>query len=128
MSIVAIALACALVLLLALSILQVLVASGLPFGRLVWGGAHEVLPPRLRVGSVISVALYAMFALILIDRAGLAAVFGWEPFGVVATWVLFGYFTLGIVMNAISRSRQERNVMVPVTVILAACTLVIALS
>lgn len=124
----AIALACALALLLALSILQVLVASGLPFGRLVWGGAHEVLPPRLRVGSVISIALYAMFALILIDRAGLASVFGWETFVVVATWVLFGYFTLGIVMNAISRSAPERKVMVPVTAVLAVCTLLVALS
>jgi hypothetical protein len=114
--------------LLALAILQALVASGQPFGRLVWGGAHEVLPPKLRIGSVISIVLYALFALVLIDRSGLASVFGGGAFGVVAAWVLFGYFILGIFMNAISRSTLERKVMVPVTVILAVCTLFIALN
>jgi len=76
MSIAAIALAVALVVLLALAILQVLVAAGQPFGRLVWGGAHEVLPTKLRIGSVVSMLLYALFALVLIDRSGLASVFG----------------------------------------------------
>jgi len=128
MSLAAIALAVALVVLLALAILQALVASGQPFGRLVWGGAHEVLPTKLRIGSVVSIVLYALFALVLVDRSGLAPIFGGGVFGVVAAWVLFGYFTLGIILNALSRSTQERNVMVPVTVILAACTLVIALS
>ena len=45
----------------------------------------------------------------------------------VATWVLVGYFVLGIGMNAISRSRPERAVMTPVCVILAVASLVIAL-
>ncbi len=104
------------------------VAAGQPFGRLVWGGAHEVLPTKLRIGSVVSIVLYALFALVLVDRSGLASVFGGGVFGVVAAWVLFGYFTLGIIMNAISRSTLERKVMVPATAVLAACTLVIALS
>ena len=48
-------------------------------------------------------------------------------FVVIATWVLFAYFALGIVMNAISRSPAERWTMTPTCLVLAACTLVVAL-
>jgi hypothetical protein len=53
-------------------------------------------------------------------------VFG-AAFAQTAGWVLFGYFVLGIVMNGISRSRPERNVMVPVCVLLAVLVLLVNL-
>ena len=110
----------------ALAVLQVLVAAGRPYGRLVWGGQHETLPRNLRIGSVISVGLYAVFGLVAVARAG---AFGMPGSGIViAAWVLAGYFALGILMNGISRSRLERAVMTPVCVVLAGCSLVLALS
>ena len=112
----------------ALTVLQVLVAVGKPYGRLVWGGAHRVLPTKLRIGSVIAVALYAAFTLVLLDRSGLLSVFGSGAFRVVAAWVLFAYLAIGIVLNAISRSKPERFTMTPVTAVLAACAFVIAVS
>ena len=112
----------------ALAVLQLLVAVGKPYGRLVWGGAHRVLPAKLRIGSVIAVVLYAAFTLVLLDRSGLLAVFGSGAFRVVAAWVLFAYLAIGIVLNAISRSKPERFTMTPVTAVLAACALVIAVS
>ncbi len=42
-------------------------------------------------------------------------------------WVLTGYFTLGIVLNGISRSKPERNVMTPVSLLLAVLCLIVAL-
>lgn len=119
------ALATALCLLAALAVLQVLVAGGRPLGRFVWGGQHRVLPRRLRIGSAISVVLYAGMATLLLSRAG--AIPGDSTFVRVAVWVLFAYFALGIVMNAISRSRPERFTMTPVLIALAAATLIIAL-
>jgi hypothetical protein len=46
----------------------------------------------------------------------------------VVTWVLAGYFALGVLMNAISRSKPERAVMTPVALVLAAAYLVLAVS
>ena len=112
----------------ALAGLQLLVAVGKPYGRLVWGGAHRVLSARLRIGSVIAVVLYAAFTLVLLDRSGLLSVFGSGAFRVVAAWVLFAYLAIGIALNAISRSRPERFTMTPVTAVLAACALIIAVS
>jgi hypothetical protein len=111
----------------ALAVFQVALILGAPIGRFAWGGQHRVLPTRLRVGSAVSIALYAAFAVILLERAGMLTVLDVDAFVRVATWVLFGYFALGILMNGISRSKVERNTMVPVTAILAVLCLVLAL-
>jgi len=91
-------------------------------GRFVWGGQHEVLPHRLRIGSALSVVLYAVMAAALIARA--TGREGW--LGVIA-WVLVGYFALGVAMNAVSRSRSERTTMTPACAVLAGCSLLVAL-
>ena len=116
------------VILAALAVLQAAVAAGMPWGRLVWGGRHRVLPTRLRVGSALSIALYGLFAAVLWGRASAAAgpASDAPAFFTVAAWVLFAYFGIGIAMNAISRSAPERAVMTPACVLLAACALVVA--
>jgi ABC-type uncharacterized transport system permease subunit len=110
-----------------LAVLQVLVASGRPLGRFVWGGRHEVLPTRLRVGSLVSVLVYAAIAVLVLDRAGVIDVLP-EGVAVIGTWVVTAYAALGILANAASRSPSERAVMTPVSLVLAVCTLVVALS
>lgn len=111
----------------ALAVFQAVLIAGAPLGRFAWGGQHELLPPRLRIGSAVSIVLYAAFALVILERAGLVTFFGNTGFLQVACWVLFGYFTLGIVMNVISRSKPERNTMVPVSLVLTVLVLVVAL-
>ncbi len=110
-----------------LTVFQIALAAGAPWGHLAWGGQNRVLPRRLRIGSVASVAIYALIALITLDRAGQIDVFP-DLIARIAMWVVFAYFVIGIVLNALSRSRLERSVMVPVTILLAAASLVVALS
>ena len=109
-----------------LAVLQAGLAAGRPWGRLAWGGQHEVLPSRLRVSSVMSILAYACFAAILLAAAGVLDLVR-QGFADVAIWVLTAYFALGVVMNRISRSRTERAVMTPVALLLAVCSLVVAL-
>jgi len=116
-----------LAILLLLAVFQVALAAGAPWGRLAWGGQHRVLPRRLRIGSAASVAIYALIALVVLDRAGRIDVVP-DLFARIAMWVVFAYFVIGIVMNALSKSRLERSVMVPVTILLAAASLAVALS
>ena len=114
------------VVLAALAVFQGVLIAGAPIGRFAWGGQHDILPPRLRVGSAVSIALYVVFAIVILERAGILTVFG-TVFAQVAGWVLFGYFALGIVMNGISRSRPERNLMAPVSLLLAVLVLLVNL-
>ena len=97
-----------LVLLAALAVFQGLLVAGYPLGRFAWGGQNTVLPANLRVGSAVSIVLYAAFAVLILQAAGALALL---PNGVVAVaiWVLAGYFALGIAMNAVSRGACSRH-------------------
>jgi hypothetical protein len=109
------------VLLACLAVFQVLLAAGRPLGRFAWGGQHEVLPPALRIGSVLSVVSYAVIAWLLWRAVVQAGYDGpWM-------WVLTAFFGVGVLMNAASRSRPERLVMTPVVLVLALSCLLIAL-
>ena len=108
-------------------VFQTVLASGAPWGRFAWGGAHRVLPRRLRIGSIVAAVLYVAFAVLLLSRGGVLP--GSEnALVMVLTWILFAYFAVGVVLNGISRSRPERWTMTPVCAMLALMTLIIALS
>ena len=115
------------VLLGALTVFQLALIAGAPIGHLAWGGQHRVLPARLRIGSAVSIVLYVLFALVILDRAGIVSVIPWDGVVRVAAWVLFAYFALGIVVNLASRSVPERAIMVPASALLAIATFFVAL-
>src|SRR5829696_1986449 len=92
------------VLLAGLAVFQLLLAAGLPYGRFAWGGRHDVLPRGLRIGSAVSVVVYAVIAAVVLQAAGKIDVFP-DAVADVGIWVVTGYFALGVLMNAISRSR-----------------------
>ena len=114
------------VILVALALFQLALILGAPIGRFAWGGQHRVLTARLRIGSAVAIVIYALIAVIAWDRVGAIEVFP-DVFSVVAMWVVFAYFALGIVMNAVSRSKPERYTMVPVSIVLAALSFFIAM-
>lgn len=109
-----------------LAIFQLALVFGAPLGRFAWGGQHSVLPARMRIGSAVSILIYVAIAVIAWDRVGAIDVFP-EPFSEVAMWVIFAYFALGIVLNAISRSKPERYTMVPVSIVLTVLSFFIAM-
>ncbi|WP_426183342.1 hypothetical protein [Microbacterium sp. TWP3-1-2b2] len=113
------------VILAALVVFQLTLVFGAPIGRFAWGGQHRVLPRRLRIGSTVSVLIYAFMAVVAFDRLGAIDAFP-DGFSVVAMWVIFGYLCLGILLNAVSRSKPERYTMTPVVIVLAVLSLLIA--
>ncbi|MET3922429.1 hypothetical protein [Arthrobacter sp. UYEF20] len=118
-------LACAL--LAGLAVFQGALIAGAPLGKMAWGGQHRILPANLRIGSAVSIGLYALFAYAALAKAGVAPPLIGESFTSVTMWVLTAYFALGVLMNGISRSKPERLVMTPITASLAALYLVLAL-
>ena len=101
--------------------MTVLVACGLPFGEFTMGGQHKILPKNLRVAAVISVAIQ-IFAMIIILQAG-----GFIPLWFslkVTKYICFffaAYLSLNTIMNMISKSRKERFVMTPLSLIAGIC-------
>lgn len=101
---------------------------GMPLGHFAWGGRHRVLPANLRIGSLVAIVLYALFALILLMRAGLLA--PWPDMGWIApaSWIVVAYLALGVVVNALSRSLPERLTMTPLVMALLVLALMVALA
>lgn len=114
------------VILAALAVFQLALVFGAPLGHFAWGGQHRVLPTRLRIGSLISVMIYAVIAILALDRAGVIDVLS-DTVSMVGMWIVFAYFVLGIPLNAISRSKPERYTMTPVVAVLAILSLLVAL-
>ena len=109
-----------------LAILQLALALGAPIGHFAWGGTHRVLPTRLRIGSLVSIVIYAVIAVLALDCAEVIDVVP-DVVSTVGMWVVFGYFVLGIGMNAISRSKPERYTMAPLSAVLAVLSLLVVL-
>ena len=110
-----------------LAVFQIALAVGAPFGRFAWGGKHRILPTQLRIGSVASVAIYAVIAVVALDRAGNIDPLP-ELISRIGMWIIFAYFALSIVLNSKSPSGRERSAMVPASALLAVLSLLVALA
>jgi len=104
-----------------IAIMTVLVACGLPLGEFTMGGQHKILPKKFRVMAVISVVIQ-IFAMIIILQAG-GFISLWLPFTVTKYICLFfaAYLTLNTIMNMISKSKKEKYVMTPISLIAGIC-------
>lgn len=119
---------CFVVLIGALVVFQLALAAGAPWGRLAWGGQHPgVLPAGYRIASGVSAVAYGSIAVLALDCSGLIDAFPGR-FSEAGMWIVFGFLVLGVLMNAISRSRPERLVMTPVASVLAILALLVALA
>ena len=107
--------------------MTILVACGLPLGEFTMGGQHKILPKKFRVMAVISVAIQ-IFAMIIILQAG-GFIPLWLSFKVTKYICFFfaAYLSLNTIMNMISKSRKEKYVMTPLSLIAGICFWITAL-
>ena len=111
----------------ALGVFQTALALGAPWGRLAWGGTHEgALPRRLRVASAAAL-LPVVAGLVAALRAG--GWLAWPGAGLAAAtlYALAALFGLSFVGNALSQSRAERRMGVPLTLALGVGCLALAI-
>ena len=107
--------------------MTVLVGCGFPLGEFTMGGQHKILPRKFRVMAVISVAIQ-IFAMIIILQAG-SFISLWLSFKVTKYICFFfaAYLSLNTIMNMISKSRKEKYVMTPLSLIAGICFWITAL-
>lgn len=101
--------------------------AGAPWGKLAWGGKHEGrLPTPMRIGSFASALLLLAFGILVLIRAGIVFP-DWQPISRTFVWIVVVYCAVGVIANALSPSRWERIMWVPVTVLLLASSLTVAM-
>jgi hypothetical protein len=108
---------------------QIVLGVGAPLGAAAWGGQNPgVLPTRLRLASAfVGLVVYPVILAVILAAAGIIDD-RWLPIDpTVACWILAAFFTLGTLVNAVSRSAPER-IWAVVSGALAVCCLFIALN
>jgi hypothetical protein len=109
-------------------VLYVLLALGLPYGEFAMGGKHKILPPRERIMSIISV-LIQLFAILILLHGGTIIDLGFsDKAAKVLCYVFAGYLSFNVIINLLSKSRKERLLMTPLSLIIALCFWVTAIN
>ena len=107
---------------------QVALILGAPWGKFTLGGRwRNSLPPHARVIAGVSAALVGALAVVITARAGLAfaPLQSWAP---TLSWVVVGYCALGTLANAVTPSRRERAVWLPVVLCMLVLSILVAMS
>ena len=112
------------------SVFQFLIVIGLPLGHLAYGGKHdhEKLPNNLRIMSVVAIIIFSLASLTYLEFAGFITIFNIPIFILIYNWIIAIYLTLGVLMNAVSRSKWEKRLWTPIVLLNAiSCYIVLLL-
>ena len=107
---------------------QLALALGAPWGSYAMGGAFPGrFPPRMRIAAVVQAVLLGLVAAIVLAGANLVfpmldSELRW------LLWVPVAISAAAVVLNLITPSAGERRIWVPVSLVLLASSLVVALT
>jgi hypothetical protein len=113
-------------------IFQLALALGAPLGEATMGGRarHDdgVLTPPYRVMALVSAAMLALAAVIVLSRAGVVDIGLSEAVVAIGAWVVVGFSLLNTATNLSGRHPLERWGLSAVTVVVAVLAGYVALS
>ena len=102
-------------------ILSFLIILGLPLGELTMGGRYKVFPKKLRIVLVSQLLLQVFFVIVILQMGGyLPLWFSFKTTRIILI-VMAVYLSLNVLMNLASKSRKERLIMTPLSLIAAVC-------
>lgn len=108
-------------------VLSILIICGLPLGELTMGGQYKVFPEKLRIVLVTQLVLQMFFEVIILQMGGFIPL--WFSGNVTKTIgiIMAVYLSLNTVMNFISKSKKEKYIMTPLSLISAICFWIVVL-
>lgn len=115
------------VIFIAIAIFQGLLAFGFPLAEYAMGGFNKVLPPKLRLVSVLNGIVLLLMAVLVLMRGGILNTASWLPVHTII-WVIAGFIALNTLANLFSTSKKEKYVMIPITVIAFLLLVMLALN
>lgn len=108
-------------------ILSVLIICGLPLGELTMGGQYKVFPKKLRCILVGQLFLQIFFVIIILQLGGFVSLWFSAKTTQIIGIVMAVYLSMNTVMNFISKSKKERYIMTPLSLVAAVCFWITAL-
>ena len=108
-------------------ILSILIICGLPLGELTMGGQYKVFPKKLRIVLVTQLILQIFFVIIILQMGGFIPLWFSDKVTKIIGIVMAVYLSLNTVMNFVSKSKKEKYIMTPLSLISAICFWITAL-
>jgi hypothetical protein len=103
-------------------------ALGMPWGKAAMGGKYPgKFPVRMRIASVVQMFILITLAIIVLIKAELIIV-QLKLFSVSAIWIVVVFSTISTILNIITRSKIERNIWAPTSILLLVTSIIIALA
>lgn len=102
-------------------VINILLICGFPLGEFTMGGKYKVFPKKLRIVLVIQLILQMFFVIIVLQTGRLIPLwFSYKTTRMVCI-VMAVYLSLNVVMNFISKSKKEKCIMTPLSLLSAIC-------
>jgi len=102
-------------------ILSILIICGLPLGELTMGGQYKVFPKKLRMVLVSQLLLQIFFVIILLQKGEIIPLwFSYNTTKIISI-IMAVYLSLNTLMNLVSKSKKEKYIMTPLSLITAIC-------
>lgn len=111
-----------------ITILYIMLILGSPYGEFAMGGKYTVLPKSMRIISVVAVLVQIFAMLILLQTGGVLTTRIPQNIAKGICYFFAAYLGLNTIMNAISKSKKERQVMTPLSFVTALCFLLTAIN
>ena len=102
-------------------VLSILIICGLPLGELTMGGQYKAFPKKLRMVLVAQLILQVFFVIIILQMGGFMPLWFSVRVTKIIGVVMAVYLSLNTLMNFVSKSRKEKYVMTPLSLITAMC-------
>jgi len=102
-------------------IIYILLFSGFPVGEYVMGGQNKILPKEKKALIFVAIVIQ-IFLIIVLMQTGLVIDVGIpDTVTRILSWIFAIYITINVIMNFLSRSKKERYLMTPLSLITAIC-------
>lgn len=101
------------------AILYISLSLGLPYGEFAMDGKYRIMPSQMRIACAISVVIQSIAILYLL-QAGKVISIG-LPFDRGIYYFFSVYLIFNTIMNLLSKSKKERLVMTPLSLVTAIC-------
>ena len=109
-------------------IFQLCLALGAPWGELAMAGKFPGrFPVQMRIVALLQIVVLVFIAMVVLTRAGLV-LDEFYVFSRSAIWAVVLFSFVGLILNAITPSKKERMLWLPVATILMICATYVAMS
>ncbi|WP_454191289.1 hypothetical protein [Paenibacillus sp. Marseille-Q7038] len=105
---------------------QLALAAGIPWGSYAMGGKYPgKYPPIMRIAALFQVLILALLAVIVLSKSGITLPRSY-PFANSAIWFVVVFSTVATILNMLTRSKWERRIWAPVSILLLITSITVA--